>query len=94
MTGIPDRVKSLIREVCGYHGINPRQTLERPASGQCTKKLTKVRHEIWHRIRTEIIMADGLPPSYPRIGSWFGMHHTTILEGVSRHKQSELEGVL
>lgn len=37
-------------------------------------------------------MANGRPPSYPQIGEWFGMDHTTIVLGVSKHRETELIG--
>lgn len=92
MKGIPERVRRLIEEVCDKHHVNVQRIVQRPESGRSTKRRTIVRREIWHRIRTEIIMANGRPPSYPQIGEWFGMDHTTIVLGVSKHRETELIG--
>lgn len=93
MKGIPERVRRLIVEVCDDHNVNVQRIVQRPESGRSTKRRAVVRREIWHRIRSEIIMANGRPPSYPKIGEWFGMHHATIVLGVAK-RQKELEGVL
>lgn len=72
---MPSSVRSIVREFCEEADL-PRLMASKKRADFLVKRA------IWHRVRDTVIMANGLPPSYPQMGGWFGAHHTTIMDGV------------
>lgn len=72
---MPDRVKAIIRDFCDDAEF--RRLMDSRKRSDCPMKWA-----IWSEVRNTIVMANGLPPSYPQMGEWFGVHHTTIMDGV------------
>ena len=80
LSGIPPRVRDIIREVAEEHGFAP-EDLIGPLS---RKALCWARYDAWARIRERIVIA-GRPPSFHQIGLWFGgRDFTTIKNGLRR----------
>jgi hypothetical protein len=82
---MPEWVRELTRDVSRIYGI--------PVKAICLKHVTNAqhtraqhvaaRHHLWSRIRHR---GNGTPPSFPRIGSWFGVDHTSVMYGVNKHR--------
>lgn len=77
---MPERVELILRQVCAQHGVSPRDVL----GDSRLKAVCCARFEAMYRIRTEIKIG-GRPPSLPKIGSWFGRDHTSVLNALRRH---------
>jgi hypothetical protein len=67
----------VLAEVAKKHGLEPLRLKARVRR----KELTEARFEAFYRMRNELKM------SYPQIGMFFGMDHTSILHGVRMHEQ-------
>jgi chromosomal replication initiation ATPase DnaA len=79
---MPERVAEIIREVAAIHGVTAGEII----GPSHLRAIVWPRFEAAYRIR-ELRMADGRPPSYPRIGRWLGgRDHTTIIAGIRRHE--------
>jgi chromosomal replication initiation ATPase DnaA len=63
-------------EVATAHGL----TVSALRGPKRAADLVAARHEIWARVHDE----HGY--SLPRIGRFFGRHHSTILSGVQKHR--------
>lgn len=71
---IPPRVAAVIRWVAFEHQLPVEALLGRSQ----VMGIADARRMAIRGVRC-MTMADGKPPSLPRIGRWFGRHHTTIL---------------
>jgi|GEM_PF-6564808 len=80
---VPPRISTMIRDTCIEYGV-PIDHVMGPSHDEVS---VGVRHEIWRKLREEVTLSNGLPPSYPRIGGWFGRDHTTIRSGYFRAKE-------
>lgn len=58
-------------------------------SASLNRRISRVRHSAMLRIRDEIVMRNGLPPSYPLMGRWFNRHHTSVLDGVRKARLAQ-----
>lgn len=72
---IPERAIAVIQSVCEAHGV----TVDDIVSG--VRRFYRARHEVFARLRKEIVMHNGKPPSYPLIGRWIGHDHTSVIYG-------------
>lgn len=54
------------------------------------RTIAYARFEAWHRMRSQIRVA-GYEVSLPRIASWFGRHHTTVLAGLQAYNTDEVQ---
>ena len=75
---MPQRVKDAVIKRSWELGYDPRSVL----SPVCHREISHARQEVMRTIRSEIIMPNGRPPSYPLIGKWFGRDHSTVVYGV------------
>ena len=75
----PPSVVAIVEEVAAEHGFTASQLF-----GPWRRyDICRARFECWGRLRTELKFASG-PPSLPQIGSWFGRHHTSVMNGLNR----------
>jgi len=74
---MPSRMSTIVRDTCAEFGVDPKKIFEDDRRWP----LAHIRQETWRRVRATT-MTNGKPPSYPRIGRWFGRDHTSILFGV------------
>jgi len=75
---MPERVKDAVIKRSWELGYDPRSVL----SATVYREISHARHEVMRTIRSEIIMPNGRPPSYPLIGKWFGRDHSSVIYGV------------
>ena len=68
-------MRDILKEVADKHGF---ETSVLMVSSR-RLKVVAARHEAFYRMREELKM------SYPRIAAFFGMDHTSVLHGVSKH---------
>lgn len=72
---------TVIKSVCEAHGVKVDDIL----SGG--RRFYRPRHEVFARLRKEIVMHNGRPPSYPLIGRWTGHDHTSVIYGEKMHHE-------
>lgn len=84
---MPPRVVELVRDTSWSLGVNPKRVM----SGEVSGDVSHARHEVMRQVRDRIVMADGLSPSYPLIGSWFGRDHTTVIYGVKASRRRKAQ---
>lgn len=72
---------TVIQSVCEAHGV----TVDDILSGG--RRFYRPRHEVFARLRKEIVMQNGRPPSYPLIGRWTGHDHTSVIYGEKMHHE-------
>lgn len=75
---VPPAVLAIIQRVALAHGVTASDILGESQR----RKIAHARQEACAAIRNEISVA-GKPPSYPRIGSWMGLDHSTVLYGIT-----------
>lgn len=75
---IPPAVLAIVQRVATSNGVTVEDILGRSMA----RKIAHARQEACAAIRSEIRIA-GKPPSYPRIGSWMGLDHSTVLYGIT-----------
>lgn len=80
---MPPSVVVMVRRKCWELGYKP----ERIISGDVSRNISHARQEVMRTIRDTVVMADGLPPSYPVIGRWFGRDHTSVIHAVNRARE-------
>jgi chromosomal replication initiation ATPase DnaA len=84
---LPPRVAEIVARVATEHGITEQALL----SASHARPIAHARFDAAHRIRA-LTMADGRPPSYPRIARWLRFRdHTSALHACRRY--AELNGL-
>lgn len=82
---MPTRIRELADSVCKERGVSFDRAMSWSRGHKTSRsRPVDVRFEVWRRIRDEVKMSNGRPPSYPLMGRWFDRHHTAILEGVQK----------
>jgi chromosomal replication initiation ATPase DnaA len=74
-------MRDIAKEVADKHGF----TLDDLMIRSRRQKLSIARHEAFYRMRYELNL------SYPKIGSFFGMDHTSVMHGVYKHEGKSLK---
>lgn len=87
MSGLPDRVMSIVLNVAAEHQVNPRDIL----GDSRYRPIVRARQEAMRACRS--MDWCGGSPSYPVIGRWFNRDHTTVIHAC-RHMTTEEQGVL
>ena len=59
------------------------------AGAQRYKTVARARAECYWRIRHEVRMADGKPPSWSQIGAWMNRDHSTCIQMARKHAASQ-----
>lgn len=75
---MPPRVVELVRDTSWSLGVSPKRIM----SGEVSGDVSRARYEVMRRVREEVTLSDGRPPSYELIGAWFGRDHSTVVYGV------------
>jgi len=68
-------IRVLVTEIAARHGVTIVQIFGKDRHD----KIALARHHVWHALRE----LDAREWSLPRLGAFFGRHHTTILQGIS-----------
>jgi ATPase involved in DNA replication initiation len=76
---MPAWAKQIIADCCRALGLTPEEAFRKNAR---RRHIVACRHEIFWTIRNA-----PQRPSYPRIASWFGLDHTTVIHAVSQHEK-------
>ncbi len=77
LAGLPPQVRTIISTIASKHEITLDEVMSRKNS---TRPVTRCRFEIW-----AILIDAGR--SYPRVGRFFHMDHSTIHHGVRRYRE-------
>lgn len=80
----PDRVNAIIRNVAREHGVSTDDILGRGK----TVRVSTARAEAISQCR-QLIEIAGKPPSYPQIGQWFGLDHSSVIHACKRFPADE-----
>lgn len=87
---LPERVQAILRETAHDHGLEVGDIL-----GQSRKRcVARARQDAAWRLKNMAWGAEGGwsdgKPSFPQVGRWMGLDHTTILHACRGHDRREI----
>ena len=85
-----ENIRALIRSEAKKYDVSygeiMSKDLQRGGTINCTKPVVQARFACMAAVR------DAYGLSYPQLGKIFGRHHSTVLDGVRRHKEHYSQG--
>lgn len=79
INNLPARARAVAEEEAAKAGIG----VDRLFGPYADRVTSHARFRAFYRLR-QMVAADGLPFSTPRIGSWFNRDHSTVIHGLRR----------